>query len=338
MGDRNEAEKYGQPGYGFNSLIPQRPPDDRDEWPKFPRPANRDHWLIEGECQLMDMGYHVFSVCDGKIKHEYEYPEIVDPIYIINCKWDRETLAEFADWLKRAITGLERIRERVQLWGDGFELNRIAIDEDIRPIGALIKVAHKHGLSLGPGQCVGHAIGPSEEIPIPHEYSKINSAIYDLWLLCKELKQRNFYATVPYISPLAKFFNAPDPKLPNVDELLIARLRQVASVFDKALESPTSFRPKPRWDRTARTITIGGIIWKAFSREAENQSAILEAFERAGWPESIPNPLRDEELLRQTIKDFNSKAHKKKGPLIFRPNGLQVAWDLKANTPAIDLP
>ncbi|QDV34108.1 hypothetical protein [Tautonia plasticadhaerens] len=94
----------------------------------------------------------------------------------------------------------------------------------------------------------------------------------------------------------------------------------------------TADNPRPRWDVGTRRLVVGGVAWEAFSREAENQCAILDAFERAGWPESIPNPLDTEEKLNQTIKDFNKKARCSGGPLQFRRDNCRVRWRLASGS------
>src|SRR5512135_1949648 len=44
---------------------------------------------------------------------------------------------------------------------------------------------------------------------------------------------------------------------------------------------------KPKWDRGFRTLTYKSTRCKTFKRFAEKQFAILDAFEKAGWPNSV---------------------------------------------------
>src|SRR5262245_3705282 len=59
---------------------------------------------------------------------------------------------------------------------------------------------------------------------------------------------------------------------------------------------------RPKWDGGNHTLTVGGIVWQALSRDAVNQSAILDKLEREGWPASVRNPLGTREQLRDAVK------------------------------------
>jgi hypothetical protein len=50
----------------------------------------------------------------------------------------------------------------------------------------------------------------------------------------------------------------------------------------------------PRWDKAQRILYFGNEIVKRFRVPAGNQEAILDAFERLGWPAVIDNPLPSE--------------------------------------------
>jgi hypothetical protein len=52
-------------------------------------------------------------------------------------------------------------------------------------------------------------------------------------------------------------------------------------------------RAGPHWDSSTRRLFLGETLVKQFLVPAKNQEAILEAFERLGWPECIDNPLAD---------------------------------------------
>jgi transcriptional regulator with XRE-family HTH domain len=61
---------------------------------------------------------------------------------------------------------------------------------------------------------------------------------------------------------------------------------------------------KPRWDGVAQTLWFGEVLVRRYDRGKGNQVVLLQAFEQAGWPQTIPSPL-DRETLAQTVKDLN---------------------------------
>jgi hypothetical protein len=103
----------------------------------------------------------------------------------------------------------------------------------------------------------------------------------------------------------------------------------VASDVDRYLEwkqSTNMGQLRPRWDERERTLWLGKQQVKRLRDKANNQESILDAFEAVGWPiVSIKNPLRDRELLRQTVKDFNNSLD---GNIPFQllQDGDRVAW------------
>lgn len=91
-------------------------------------------------------------------------------------------------------------------------------------------------------------------------------------------------------------------------------------------------RPRPRWDAVRRELWCGETLIKRFRRAAPNQERVLIAFEEAGWPEAIDDPLPQEdgvlasERLWQTIKQLNRTI---KPPLIHfggDGTGTRVCW------------
>jgi hypothetical protein len=49
---------------------------------------------------------------------------------------------------------------------------------------------------------------------------------------------------------------------------------------------------RPRWDRTSRQLWLGDNSVRSFPRHAPAQFTVLDAFQRKGWPASIPNPVK----------------------------------------------
>jgi hypothetical protein len=49
--------------------------------------------------------------------------------------------------------------------------------------------------------------------------------------------------------------------------------------------------PRPRWDSERRILWYGENICKKYRQQADNQIAIIEEFEKQGWPPRINDPL-----------------------------------------------
>ncbi|HEX5271456.1 MAG TPA: hypothetical protein VFW33_13260 [Gemmataceae bacterium] len=64
-----------------------------------------------------------------------------------------------------------------------------------------------------------------------------------------------------------------------------------------AAESPPPLAPPPptapRWNKTSRQLCLGGDVLTKYRRHAGSQFIVLDAFEAAGWPESIRTPKGD---------------------------------------------
>lgn len=69
-------------------------------------------------------------------------------------------------------------------------------------------------------------------------------------------------------------------------------------------------RAQPVWDRDKREFRLGDVLVKKFKWPAKNQEALLSAFEDAGWPMHLKNPLPPsgismKQQLHDTIKCLN---------------------------------
>jgi len=64
-------------------------------------------------------------------------------------------------------------------------------------------------------------------------------------------------------------------------------------------------KPRPRWDEENQELWYGQVVCRRFRRAAENQTAILRAFEAAGWPKRVLDPLETgpENAHRQQTSD-----------------------------------
>ena len=90
---------------------------------------------------------------------------------------------------------------------------------------------------------------------------------------------------------------------------------------------------KPHWNAGTRELTLGGKLVKRFRQQAENQIAILDAFQKAGWPASIPDPLPADpdvegDHLHDTIQGLNR--NQKEAHIIFGGDGTRgrVLWTI----------
>jgi hypothetical protein len=63
----------------------------------------------------------------------------------------------------------------------------------------------------------------------------------------------------------------------------------------------------PRWDEKNRQFLFDGKVIHTYKHKAENQFAVLRAFQAAGWERTIKSPLR-KDLHSQTLKALNAFA------------------------------
>jgi hypothetical protein len=90
---------------------------------------------------------------------------------------------------------------------------------------------------------------------------------------------------------------------------------------------------RPQWNAELRELRLGDILVKRFSGPAQNQEAILAAFQEEGWPTRIDDPLRPSpnvsstRRLHDTIKNLNR--HQVHCLLRFRGDGTGqgIRWE-----------
>jgi hypothetical protein len=90
----------------------------------------------------------------------------------------------------------------------------------------------------------------------------------------------------------------------------------------------------PHWDSKCKELRLGSLLVRRFKRRAPHQEQILSAFERAGWPPRIENPLCSrsgwsfDEQLHDAIKRLNR--HQVQRLLSFQGDGTGrgVLWQL----------
>lgn len=89
----------------------------------------------------------------------------------------------------------------------------------------------------------------------------------------------------------------------------------------------------PVWNNDRGILTFDGQTVLILRQPAKNLRAILNAFQRQGWPSCIANPLEpdfdrdDRQRLANAVHALNGKKHKI--PFIrFRRNGLgRIVWE-----------
>lgn len=103
-----------------------------------------------------------------------------------------------------------------------------------------------------------------------------------------------------------------------------------------ASESSTVREPLPNWNTRRGVLTFVGVVLMRFERAAPLQRSILDAFQKANWPECIDNPVPEGdhgnryEQMRTAIKGLN--AHQCVPLLHFRANGQRgVRWEFAAD-------
>jgi hypothetical protein len=99
---------------------------------------------------------------------------------------------------------------------------------------------------------------------------------------------------------------------------------------------------KPVWDRVSRELRFGGSVCRKYLKTAPNQFEILDAFQRADWPDTVPDPWRRPETLSQTIKDLN-EGMDPNSPIVFGVENTCARWSrsssaLRPNPSSPDLP
>ncbi len=115
---------------------------------------------------------------------------------------------------------------------------------------------------------------------------------------------------------------------------LVARSgRPAADLLCRAFNDlPCPYRP--RYDSVHRKLFLGDEELRQFFRKAENQMPILEAFEAAGWPPRIENPLsrakklEPERRLSDAVKALNKRQKRKRVHFWVEKGTQDVCWEL----------
>jgi hypothetical protein len=82
----------------------------------------------------------------------------------------------------------------------------------------------------------------------------------------------------------------------------------VKAIVEAARRGLAELVVRPTWDGVE--LLVGATCVRKYKGIAENQRAVLDAFEQAGWPRRITNPFSSREgrkgLLRNTLRDIRS--------------------------------
>ncbi len=101
---------------------------------------------------------------------------------------------------------------------------------------------------------------------------------------------------------------------------------------------------RPQWDPQRRVLRMGDQLVKCFRLTAPNQEAVLTAFEDAGWPQRIANPLSEQpgqdsqNRLHDTIKGLNQHQTVRLLKFLGDGTGQGVLWDLVQGDAIAQLP
>jgi broad specificity phosphatase PhoE len=68
-------------------------------------------------------------------------------------------------------------------------------------------------------------------------------------------------------------------------------------------------RPKPVYDARLRELRVGQVVSRVYRQPAQNQEALLQAFQKAKWKRRIKAPkqlIDDKRRLRETLDQLNT--------------------------------
>lgn len=101
-------------------------------------------------------------------------------------------------------------------------------------------------------------------------------------------------------------------------------------VLNPVLASPSE---RPTWLPAVQELWWRGRVVKCFRHDAHNQTAILDAFQKAGWPDRIDDPLprvgarKWKARRRETVRCLNRGLTP--GTIRFRSDGVGgVRWEV----------
>jgi hypothetical protein len=142
---------------------------------------------------------------------------------------------------------------------------------------------------------------PTGVRPVASLEPPVRMALRELWNVLTGRDRRFFpdAATTTAVDELVLFLDGILETLPGGD-----LDRQTPAPVPPLRRSQTI---TPVWDDTAAALSWRGEVIRTFHKHpARNQRDLVEAFHREGWAPIIPDPFRDPNRLRQTIRDLNN--------------------------------
>jgi hypothetical protein len=100
--------------------------------------------------------------------------------------------------------------------------------------------------------------------------------------------------------------------------------------------APSPTKASPVWEPCRSELRVGSYLVKRFRCPAPNQQAILEAFERAGWPSRVDDPLPPaaEQCPKRRLHDAIKCLNRRQVHAVLRffgdGSGKGVLWELVA--------
>lgn len=113
-------------------------------------------------------------------------------------------------------------------------------------------------------------------------------------------------------------------------------LRKTASPLPPA---PNKTPAAPWWDAELRALFVGELVVKRFRVPAHNQELVLEAFQEAGWPPHLDDPLPGDaehdakDRLHETIKRLNGRQVNRLIRFRGDGTGTGICWEAVSESP-----
>jgi hypothetical protein len=178
------------------------------------------------------------------------------------------------------------------------------------------------------GECGARLLRRLTSHRLEYDVFRSSAEAIRLWLRPEEWVSHGFDSIDPATGvPYPAVY---DPERMDIVIVLPEELGQIKEPHEnRAVETPAA-QTKPRWD--GRRLFLGGGLVKEYGVPAWTQCKILQAFEEAGWVDSIPDPLAgrndlpNSKRLGDAITGLN-KSIGKRGITFHRDGtGKSVCW------------
>ncbi len=108
----------------------------------------------------------------------------------------------------------------------------------------------------------------------------------------------------------------------------------ILRLHEESAATPVVAASRPHWDRRTRTLCLGERIVKRYRVPAENQEAVLSAFEQEAWVQAIDDPLPFAAevcpgvRLRDTLRRLNASQANRLLHFFGDGTGKRVLWEM----------